>query len=432
MPLRELIKRRTPGFARALYTRARTAFSAPPLEATALHGYRVIREAGIAPRLTLVLPTIAREKLFGGVSTGLDIFLALGRRTGADLRVIVDDFDPRPDRTALDAKAVAHGIDSCRIDLIPRDSVEPAVSVRRSDVFMTYNWWTSLNVASLIEAHSRTCGGIEPSPFLYLIQEYEPAFYPFSSTHMFARQAFDSASPYWGIFNSRLLSEYFLQQGHRAEKTFVFEPRLDSALMPFLDGEPPSKERIILVYGRSTIPRNCFPAVVAGLRRWVAESPASAGWSIVSAGLPHPPISLGGGRQLRSLGKLDLSSYARLLRRSAVGLSLMASPHPSYPPLEMAHFGLFTITNRYAKKDLAAAHDCIISVDDVSSATLSAALSSACERFEAAPDSGWQASSHIASYLRQEPFEFVEALAEDLAARVWRTQGQCAPPSLRG
>ena len=55
---------------------------------------------------------------------------------------------------------------------------------------------------------------------------------------------------------------------------------------------------------------------------------------------------------MRALGKLDLDAYGSLLRESAVGLSLMVSPHPSYPPLDMAHLGLRVVTNGFGPKDL--------------------------------------------------------------------------------
>ena len=50
----------------------------------------------------------------------------------------------------------------------------------------------------------------------------------------------------------------------------------------------------------------------------------ASGWRIVSAGEPHPDVPLGNGCLLSSLGKLELEEYARLLRRSAVGVGLVA------------------------------------------------------------------------------------------------------------
>jgi glycosyltransferase involved in cell wall biosynthesis len=47
---------------------------------------------------------------------------------------------------------------------------------------------------------------------------------------------------------------------------------------------------------------------------------------------------------------LDLEGYARQMRQSDVLLSLMLSPHPSYPPLEMAACGKPVVTTTYENK----------------------------------------------------------------------------------
>jgi hypothetical protein len=47
---------------------------------------------------------------------------------------------------------------------------------------------------------------------------------------------------------------------------------------------------------------------------------------------------------------LDYDRYAALLRSCDVGLSLMLSPHTSYPPLEMAACGASVVTNTFANK----------------------------------------------------------------------------------
>ena len=118
---------------------------------------------------------------------------------------------------------------------------------------------------------------------------------------------------------------------------------------------------------------------------------------------------------MRSLGKLSLEDYANRLRTTAVGISLMSSPHPSYPPLEMAHFGVKTLTNRYFCKDLSAAHENIVSLPDIAAETIADALAEACRRFEKAPNLGWQGKSHMPEYLEQGPYPFLERLSADVA-----------------
>ncbi len=73
---------------------------------------------------------------------------------------------------------------------------------------------------------------------------------------------------------------------------------------------------------------------------------------LLSVGLAHPDVKFSTGHSLRSLGKIPWSDYPQFLSTVDVGLSLMLSPHPSYPPLEMAAAGARVVTNKFADKDL--------------------------------------------------------------------------------
>jgi hypothetical protein len=386
---------------------------APPLEWTVLHPYEILMDNSTSPRISLVIPSLSPNKLFGGVVTALDIFFELGARTGADLRIVMDDFDARVDQLDLEMRARKAGIEKPTLEVIRRTKHVPVIEVRRSDIFITYNWWTTLNIRGLLDQQSARFR-MAPKPHIYLIQEYEPGFYPMSSTHMAARLSFGPGWPCWGIFNSHELYEYFKLQGHQVERSFLFEPALSRDLRSHLDLPRPSKERIVLVYGRPSISRNCFPAIRKGLVQWAQISANAMNWQIVSAGQHHSPISLGNGCSMISLGKLSMGEYGHLMMRTAIGLSLMASVHPSYPPLEMAHFGIRTLTNKYANKDLAYSHENIISLDDIAPETIAQALTQACCEFERCPEIGWTARSLRPSFLRQKPMDFLDALVEGL------------------
>ena len=52
----------------------------------------------------------------------------------------------------------------------------------------------------------------------------------------------------------------------------------------------------------------------------------------------------------------------------------MVSPHPSYPPLEMSTFGVKTVTNRYANKDLSSFNENMTCLADGSPKALARAL----------------------------------------------------------
>ena len=59
----------------------------------------------------------------------------------------------------------------------------------------------------------------------------------------------------------------------------------------------------------------------------------------------------------------------------------MISPHPSYPPLEMAAFGMGVITNRYGQKDLSRWAPGIRSIDMFTPEAIADALSQECARW---------------------------------------------------
>lgn len=418
MRLREKLKRTLPKFIMRPLMALRNQLARSPLEEIVLHDYRMLAETGGKPRFNLVIPSIAPEKTFGGILTGIDIFLEIGKRAGADIRILLDETGPVPAGNSVADRAKSVGIDPASVEIVPRLTEVPTVAVRSGDVFMVYNWWTALNVQSLIEQQSRHFGQAH-KPFLYIIQEYEPHFHPFSSTHMMERQAFDPKLPCWGIFNSGELHAFFTAQGHKLERSFVFEPQLNGALKTVLEMAPRKKERRLLVYGRPTVARNCYPAVEKGVRAWAARYPEFSNWEIVSAGMAHEPLSLGSGRVMTSAGKLGMRQYGELLLTSAAGLSLMSSPHPSYPPLEMAHFGMWTVTNSYTNKNLALSHENIISIDNIAPDTIADALAQACRNFEADPDRGWRGKTLRPSFLETRPFEFLDRLVADLKARAW-------------
>ena len=199
----------------------------------------------------------------------------------------------------------------------------------------------------------------------------------------------------------------------------MFEPQLNSSLKKILERAPQKKERRILVYGRPAVARNCYPAIEKGVRAWASRYPEYANWKVLSAGLSHPPFELIPGRVMRSVGKLSMEQYGELLLTSAAGLSLMSSPHPSYPPLEMAHYGLWTVTNDYTNKDLTQSHENIISISNIAPEAVADALAQACRNFESDPQSGWRGKTLRPTFLDDKPFEFLDQISADLKARAW-------------
>lgn len=412
---RAFLKQKLPPQVKGLFQMLREAVAPPPIDDIALAEYAPVRDPDPTPRLTLVLPMLQKGSDFGGTVTGIDIFcrlgLALSEYGPIDLRVLITDVLSETDPSIITGRAAKAGVTLADDQIEMVRTTRAAISVRANEIFMPYNWWVTLNFAQLRDAQTAMFGG-EPRPLVWLMQDYEPGFSPFNSAHLLARAAYDTCEPLWGIINSTNLANYIEHSGHRFERSFVFEPVISDALRSYLDRVGTSvRAKRVLVYGRPNVPRNCFPALIRGLRRWARDYPQFADWEVISAGVAHDPVDLGDGRKLTSVGKLSLDDYAEMLLTSAAGVSLMASPHPSYPPLEMAHFGVRTVTNSYACKDLSTFHPGITSVNSVAERPLAAALAAACEA-SAQPAETYRDPA----YIRTDDYPFLPDLAQAVYA----------------
>lgn len=380
--LREWVKANLPAPAKRLVSSVREAMAAPALEDITLHPYRLVADPDPRPRLNLVIPTLDPAQIFGGVMTGLDLLFNLAQRCDLDVRIVGDRVGDAIDRGVVDRAAAGRAF-TRNVEIRARDQWDPELPVRKRDVFISFNWWTTLNLRPVMIEQARLFD--RPAlPLIYLLQEFEPAFYELSSTHMHAMDALNDQRQIC-ILNSSQLAGYMDTLGVGPRERYIIEPVMATELRAHWD-RPANRSRRLLAYGRPQIPRNCFPALTKGLQWWAQHYPDAGRWTVVSAGTPHPPIRLSDGQVMQSLGKLSMDGYAAELSSCAVGVSLMASPHPSYPPLEMANFGMLAITNAYPGKSPAELHPNVIGIEGIGPEQIGEALVRACEQFEAEGD----------------------------------------------
>ncbi len=368
-------------------------------------------------RLNLLIPTLAERHVYGGIATALKFFEAMAPEF-TNLRIIVLDSTANANDNIAPYngwRCVAAASDDADGNVvagcIDRSTGLP---VRANDVFIATAWWSAYLARDLVTWQCKHYG--VRHRFAYLIQDYEPGFYPWSSRYALAEATYRHPEEIIAIFNTGILRDYFAHEQYRFDCQHTFEPRLHPALLEARQALPERrKERMILVYGRPGVERNAFPIIVRALGLWQQKYAHAGAWQVVSAGEPHAPIDFGGGRQLVSVGKLPIRGYAEKLDAAAIGISLMVSPHPSYPPLEMASFGVRVITNRYANKDLAKVHDGIVSLPVLEPEALADQLSALCEAYEA---DAWTNKSHafaVGDYLEPgELFPFVYQVRKEL------------------
>ena len=82
------------------------------------------------------------------------------------------------------------------------------IPVGQNDIFIATGWWTAYTIASVIRWQSEMYNS-EINKIIYLIQDYEPGFYPWSSRYLMSESTYKLDIPTIAVFNSKLLKEYF-------------------------------------------------------------------------------------------------------------------------------------------------------------------------------------------------------------------------------
>ena len=334
----------------------------------------------VRPRLNLIVPTVNPQQTFGGVATALKLFSEWADRLGTevDRRIVVTDAEIEPDAYAglsgLTPAPFTQSLDVLERSII--DAKERAggrLDLRARYLFVASAWWTVDIVRGLESDRARSFGGARP--FVYLIQDDEPNFDGWGSRYALADSSYRHGDETIAVINSE---ELFLTMTgrHRFRHAFCLPYEINARISQRL--EPRPRERTILIYGRPAVARNAFELICEALKQWQQRDPVRASrWRVVFLGEAFEPPLAYPVQNATVEGKVGLDAYADHLNRASVGVSLMISPHPSYPPLEMAEAGLITIANSYPGKDLRRRFPGIVSLDDLQVASLTDAIEQA-------------------------------------------------------
>jgi hypothetical protein len=312
-------------------------------------------------RLNVILPGLAEDAAFGGMTSALELARHLAPRYEACRFVSLYDEAARfRQNNARPHRLI--GAAECFF----ASSDEP-LPCHAGDVFLVTYWpgfafWEAAHDARLRHA-------LPALPFYYFIQDYEPSFAPLGQKHALTLKSYARGELTHAIVNSGWLAEHLKKHGHSFAREYVLTPSLNRNIAGWLQKTgfrlPPKGDgqTVILFYGRPGLARNCFELGVETLSAFFSRLPPSGRRRFLplSVGLPHGDIALADGAVLKSLGRLPVHEYIALLAKAHVGLSLMISPHPSYPPLEMALFGMPTVTTDYGSKKMRNAHPLLLS-----------------------------------------------------------------------
>lgn len=349
--------------------------------------------SGSIPTVNVLIPSLRREHLSGGPNTALNLAARLAAR-GVPVRCLSTDWPCEAETAWLDR----HLCDLVGRSSLPdnwswhsaHDAGRP-VSIGPHDILLATAWWTAQQARPLLQS--------QPGLRLwYLIQDYEPGLYAWSSQAALASETY--TWPALPIFCGHLLRDHFRQERigpfARRDHAVPLEavthddadtandagataglpsnannvpqrhpPLVDASLHQHLVFEPAVDQRLFhahshsisrsgrrrfVFYARPSAPRNLYELGLVALKRAVDRGAFRDHWELWFIGEQIPAVDLGHGVTIRPAPWADYAAYAAFLRETDVGLSLMLSPHPSYPPLELAACGAHVVTNTFGVK----------------------------------------------------------------------------------
>ena len=317
-------------------------------------------------RINILIPSLNKDKVFGGIATAMKFFSKFD--DSFEKRIVVvdtpmkdDDLDNYKDYTYVSNEIQCDNKYQV-VNISDKDFCNLVVSP--NDIFIATAWWTAYSIRPIIKWQKEFYNLKDYKKLIYFIQDYEPYFYPWSSKQCCAESTYRMDIPTIGVFNSKELLEYFDNHNYEFDSKYCFGPVLNDNLKKHLieDEEIPRKKQIV-IYGRPNTARNAFEIINEALIKAFKKIEDYKEWKIISMGEEHIPAFVKNGLIIKSVGKLTLDEYAKKMEESYLGISLMVSPHPSYPPLEMSSFGIKTITNQYENKDMSYFNENIISVE---------------------------------------------------------------------
>ncbi|GMO35432.1 MAG: hypothetical protein Ta2B_15460 [Termitinemataceae bacterium] len=295
-------------------------------------------------RINLVTTGISKEFLFGGVATSLIIATEIAVQLNLPLRIITRFIDVDPNDyykfiELFNLKTPSAVTFYSDYDRNTFGEKEKKIDISPSDIFIATSWWTAHSIRSISLV----------SRFFYIIQEVEHFFYPHGDTHLLCTQMM--SDPYIDfIVNSNYLFDYFKKNNPNIYTNGVsFEPAFP--LFVRSENMAHNKKYKLFFYARPCNPRNLFfygcNILDICIERGIIDFTE---WDIYFAGENIEKLSFCKPVNCINMGNLGWQRYKNFLSYIDLALCLMYTPHPSYPPFDVAASGGVVITNKYLNK----------------------------------------------------------------------------------
>lgn len=311
----------------------------------------VKKELDAVPTLNVLVPGLGMQNMSGGPNTLLNLAYRMAG-SGIAVRFIATGAPPDANRDALwDHLGKLAGIQDRLKNVSIVDGCDRSVGVEigSNDVFMVSAWWNAQMVKFALHL-------TKAKKFIYLIQDIETCLHDHSTEWAMANETY--SFDFVPIINHKFLFSHMKENavGRFSDEDFcrtaiILDAAIDRKRF-FPEPRSAGEKRKLLFYARPGIARrNLFEIGLAALQ-YAAQMGAfnTCDWEVFAMGESIPAVKIDEGLTLQPAPWLSFDGYADQMRSADILLSLMLSPHPSYPPLEMAACGGLVVTNSFGEK----------------------------------------------------------------------------------
>ena len=299
-------------------------------------------------RLNVVTDSISENSLLGGVATALIVATKYCLRHDMELRLITRDgvCDLNNYYNIVDLSGIERPKKvTAFYDDIINNKVSPSalcLDVSDKDIFFATSWWSATAIQQMNLRKK----------FFYIIQEVESFFYTFGDAHLFCSRIMEGKNINY-IVNSHFLWDYFKSNCNNiVENGVSFEPAFPEALYPVKKKFSKKTTYRLFFYARPNNPRNLFYTGSSLISKAIELGILDASeWEICFVGTNIPEdMELFGGVEPNVIKTMNWKEYGEFLQDTDLTVSLMYTPHPSYPPYDAAYSGSVVLTNSFANK----------------------------------------------------------------------------------
>jgi glycosyltransferase involved in cell wall biosynthesis len=300
---------------------------------------------------------------YGGIMTILRLADYLQRIHGIKQRFLICGSAKKED---VKANLIRAFDKLAEAEVLILDTPEAVINIPASDYSIATLWTTAYVLLGVSNTGYK----------FYMIQDFEPAFYPAGSTYAQAELSYRFG--FYGIANTQSLKDIY--ENNYGGTAVVLKPNIDKTVFyPATEDRALATKRMFY-YARPGTPRNGFELAAAALKLVKAKHGETV--DIVCAGAGWNPADFGLNNVVRAVGMLPYAATGDLYRSCHVGFVMMMTKHPSYLPFELMACGSIVVTNHNEANTwlLKDGENCLLSPPSAS--CLAETLSFALENYE--------------------------------------------------